>query len=164
MKTNNRAQNLLSTFILFCLFSFCFTNISFAEENYTGWGIDSEYNQLFNNKERDRLKGVVVKFVSITPFEGMAKGTALLLDEGDGERILVHICPEAFASARETGIRKGAQVKIKGAWAVIDDEDIFMAAKIKQGENYSFKVRLTSDGTPFWTLSPEQLAKERNSN
>ena len=39
----------------------------------------------------------------------------------------------------------------------LDDEDIFMAAKIKQGGDYGFKVRLTSDGTPFWTMTPEEL-------
>jgi hypothetical protein len=47
---------------------------------------------------------------------------------------------------------------------VIDGQDIFMAAKIKQGENFVFKIRLTKDGTPFWSLSPEELAKELASN
>ncbi len=155
---------LITVFALFCLTIFCLSTNSMADEKYRGWEIDSEYNKLYNNKERDRLKGVVVKFVKVKPLENMTNGTALLLDEGDGEKILVHICPEEFASARETGIRKGATVKIKGSWAIIDDEDVFMAAKIKQGENYSFKVRLTSDGKPFWTMSPEELAKERKNN
>jgi len=34
-----------------------------------------------------------------------------------------------------------------------------MAAKIKR-KGKSFKVRLSSDGTPFWTLSPAALQKE----
>jgi hypothetical protein len=36
-----------------------------------------------------------------------------------------------------------------------------MASKIKKGDYFVLKVRLTKDGTPFWTMSPEQLAKEK---
>jgi hypothetical protein len=36
-----------------------------------------------------------------------------------------------------------------------------MASKVKKGDHYEFKVRLTKDGTPFWTMSPEELARER---
>jgi hypothetical protein len=36
-----------------------------------------------------------------------------------------------------------------------------MASKVKKGDSYEFKVRLTKDGTPFWTMSPEELARLR---
>ena len=52
----------------------------------TGWEADSEYNSYYNAKELDRIKGVITKFVEITPLPGMAPGTALYLDEGDGEK------------------------------------------------------------------------------
>jgi len=35
---------------------------------------------------------------------------------------------------------------------------------VRKGDSPEFKVRLTKDGTPFWTMTPEQLAKERASN
>jgi hypothetical protein len=35
-----------------------------------------------------------------------------------------------------------------------------MASKVKQGEHFEFKVRLTKDGTPFWTMSEDELARE----
>jgi len=89
----------------------------------------------------------------------MARGTAFVLKEGD-EEILVHLCPASFATPKETGLRKGVKTKVKGCWAVIDDQDIFMAAKVKQGEDFQYKVRLTKNGTPFWTMTPEELAKE----
>jgi len=38
-----------------------------------------------------------------------------------------------------------------------------MAAKIKKGEK-AIKVRLTSDGKPFWAMSPEELKKELADN
>ena len=63
---------------------------------------------------------------------------------------------------RKTGIRKGEKVHVKGVFAEINGEDVFMASKIKKGADWELKVRLTKDGTPFWTMSPEQLAKERS--
>lgn len=130
-----------------------------ATDNYKGWGKDSEYNSLYNYKERDSLKGKLLKFKKIAPLKGMDKGTAFILQEGD-EEILVHLCPWDYADPKETGLRKGVKTKVKGAWAVIGDEDVFIAAKAKQGNDFEFKVRLTKDGTPFWTMSPEELAKE----
>lgn len=135
---------------------------SMAKGNdYQGWEIGSEYNKLYNPKERDSIKGTIVKFVKVTPMAGMAPGTGFILDEGGGDTVLIHVCPESFASARETGLKRGDWLKVKGVWIDIEDETVFIAAKIKKDNDYSFKVRLTGDGTPFWTMSEEQLAKER---
>ena len=137
--------------------------LSAASKDIAGWEVGSEYDQLYNPKERDSIKGRIVKFVKVRPMSGMAEGTAFVLDEGGGDTVLVHVCPRSFASERETGLKRGEWVKIKGAWADIGEETVFIAAKIKKDGGYSFKVRLTSDGTPFWTMSAEQLAKERAS-
>lgn len=127
---------------------------------YTGWEKGSAYDQHYNYKERDSLKGKVLQFIEVTPLPGMAPGTGMVLDEG-GEKIEVHLCPAAYSSADETGIRKDISTKVSGSWAVIDGKDVLIAAKIKQGDNFAFKVRLTKDGTPFWSLSPEELAREK---
>lgn len=131
-------------------------------KQYKGWDEESEYNGFYDYRERDTLKGKIRKFKKIIPLKGMAPGTAFILDEGD-EEILVHLCPWDFASPDETGIRKGVKTKVKGCWALINGEDVFIAAKVKQGDDFSFKVRLTKDGKPFWTMSKEELAKERSS-
>lgn len=159
---NIRHNNFIPIFLSILLL-FSVTPLFAAEGNYNGWEKGSEYNKLYNPKDKDRLKGVVKKFVTVTPLPGMAPGTALVLDEGGGEETLVHLCPESFASAKETGLKKGSKVKIRGCWAEIGDDFVFLASKIKKGDHFEFKVRLTSDGTPFWTMSPEQLAKERSS-
>jgi hypothetical protein len=132
-----------------------------AAGDITGWEADSEYNELYDPKERDSIKGDIVKFITVTPMEGMAPGTAFILDEGGGDQVIVHVCPESFASSRETGLRRGDWVKVKGVWADIGDESVFLAAKIRKDNEYAFKVRLTSDGTPFWTMTPELLAQEK---
>jgi hypothetical protein len=55
---------------------------------------------------------------------------------------------------------KGAEVKVRGVWAQIDDERVFIAYKVKSAKGV-LKLRKTSDGTPHWTMTPEELAKER---
>ena len=132
---------------------------SAATSAFTGWEKGSLYNSYYNFKERDFLKGKVVKFKQVTPLPGMAPGTALILDDG-GEEILVHVCPWAYADPQKTGIRKDIKTKINGSWAAIDGQDVFIAAKIKQGETFEYKVRLTKDGLPFWAMTPEERAKE----
>ena len=132
-----------------------------AADDITGWEADSEYNELYDPKERDSIKGDIVKFITVTPMEGMAPGTAFILDEGGGDQVIVHVCPESYASSRETGLRRGDWVKVKGVWADVGDESVFLAAKIRKDNDYAFKVRLTSDGTPFWTMTPELLAQEK---
>ena len=132
-----------------------------AADDITGWEADSEYNELYDPKERDSIKGDILKFITVTPMKGMAPGTAFILDEGGGDQVVVHVCPESYASSRETGLRRGDWVKVKGVWADVGDESVFLAAKIRKDNEYAFKVRLTSDGTPFWTMTPELLAQEK---
>jgi hypothetical protein len=129
---------------------------------YAGWGKESPYNQLYNFKDRDTFKGVIKGFKTVTPLPGMDPGTALLVNDG-GDDILIHLCPAQYASAKETGLRKGDKVKVSGSWAIVDSQEVFIAAKIKWGDNSEIKVRLTSGGTPFWTMTPEELAREGGS-
>lgn len=153
-------KNLLSCCVsLALLFALCTAAQTAEKTGYAGWETDSTYNGYYNSKERDSLKGQIVQFKEVTPLPGMAPGTAFVLEEG-GEKILVHLCPVAFSSADKTGIRKGMKTKVSGSWAVIDGQDVFMAAKVKQGDSFVFKVRLTKDGYPFWNMTPEELAKE----
>lgn len=91
---------------------------------------------------------------------GMSPATVVIVRDGS-ELVEVHLCPTWFAKPNEVGVKKGDRVKLKGAWAEVDGKDIFMASKIKKGEYFEFKVRLTKDGTPFWSMSEEQLAFER---
>jgi hypothetical protein len=98
----------------------------------------------------------------MAPMPGMSKGVILWVKERREEEIIrVDVCPTWFARLRDTGIRKGDKVHVKGVFVEIDGEDVFMASKVKKGADWQFKVRLTKDGTPFWTMNPEQLAKER---
>jgi hypothetical protein len=125
-----------------------------------GWGIADPYNKLYNAKELERFKATVVKVVEVVPMPGMSPGIALEVREG-GEIITVHLSPAAFLKQADIGIKPGDRVDIRGCWAEINGKDVLMAAKVKKGGNFELKLRLTKDGTPFWTMTPEQLAKEQ---
>lgn len=127
-----------------------------------GWEIDGPYNKLYDPAEFESFKGVVVKIKEMAPMPGMSPGVVLWVRERREEDVYrVDLCPVWFKKLRATGIRKGEKVHVKGVFVEINGEDVFMASKIKKGADWEFKVRLTKDGTPFWTMSPEQLAKER---
>jgi len=127
-----------------------------------GWEIDSAYNKHYKLDEWDSFKGDVVGFQKITPLPGMSPGVALLVKDRDSDEVVtVHLGPSSFVNPNTISLRKGEKVSVKGVWAEIGGQEIFMASKVKKGESYEFKVRLTKDGTPFWTMSPEELARER---
>ena len=125
-----------------------------------GWEEDGAYNKLYKASELDKLKCKVKKVTEVVPMKGMSPGIALIADDGDGEEFLVHIGPKWYLG-ESTGITRGDKLKIRGSWAEIDGEDVFMASKIKKGDYFELKVRLTKNGKPFWTMSPEELAKEQ---
>jgi hypothetical protein len=89
---------------------------------------------------------------------------AIIIRESKSETTMVHICPAWYIDAKSTGLKKGDPVKIRGVWAEVDGKYVFMASKIKKGDYFELKVRLTKDGTPFWTMSPEEAAREKASD
>lgn len=131
-------------------------------QDMAGWEKEGPYNQLYDAREMDSFKGHVKKIYTVVPMPGMAPATAILVEEGEDYETVVHVCPEWFAGPQDIGVRRGDRVKVKGVWAEIDGEFVFLASKIKKGDFFEFKVRVTSDGTPFWTLSPEEQEKHRN--
>ena len=131
-----------------------------APPNFGGWGEDTAYNRLYDATERDKIKGYVQKIITVVPMKGMSPGWGLIIKDGDGEKVEVHVGPKWFLGD-SMGIRRGEKVKVKGVWADLNGKDIFMAAKIKKGDFFVLKVRLTKNGKPFWTMGPEELARER---
>jgi hypothetical protein len=134
----------------------------FAGENraMAGWELNSPYNKLYKASEMDSFKGTIVDIKEVVPMPGMSPGLALEVSESKGETITVHLCPASFENKKSIRLKKGDRVKVSGVWAEINKKDVFMGSKVSK-DDYSLKVRLTKDGTPFWTMTPSQLAKER---
>ena len=133
------------------------------EKLMKGWEEGSPYNQLYNVKEFEYFRAWVVGFKEEPPMPGMSPATIMIVKDGD-DLIDVQICPTWFAKPEDIGVRKGDRVKIKGVWAEVDGKDVFMASKIKKSDSdvFEFKVRLTKNGKPFWTMTKEELARERS--
>jgi hypothetical protein len=133
-----------------------------AEEqrDMQGWGIDDPYNKLYDVREFEKIRAWVVRVKEVVPMPGMSPATAL--DVREGAYIYeIQLCPTWYRKPSEIRLKKNERIKIKGAWAEINGKDIFMASKIKKDPDIEIiKVRLTKDGTPFWTMTPQQLAKE----
>jgi hypothetical protein len=130
-----------------------------------GWEVGSPYNAHYDAKELDYFRATIVSIEEVVPMAGMAPAVALWVKESEeDDPVMVHLCPVWFAEPSTIGLKKGDRVKIKGVWTEIEGKDVFMASKVKMGDFFQFKVRLTKDGFPFWAMDPEQLAKERASD
>jgi hypothetical protein len=133
-----------------------------AEEkrDMKGWGIDDPYNKLYDVREFEKVRCYVVRVKEVVPMPGMSPATALEVREG-AYVWEVHLCPTWYRKPSEIRLKKNERIKLKGVWAEINGKDVFMASKIKKDPNTEIiKVRLTKDGTPFWTMTPERLAME----
>ena len=133
-----------------------------AEEkrDMKGWGLDDPYNKLYDVREFEKIRCYVVRVKEVVPMPGMSPATALVVREGAYE-YEVHLCPTWYRKPSEIRLKKNERIKLKGVWAEINGKDVFMASKVKKDPDTEIiKVRLTKDGTPFWTMTPERLAME----
>ena len=156
MTSKSRSYTALAVALLIC----CGPAWAADSPDRKGWGMDDPYPRLYNPKEVEKIKAKVVRLTETAPMPGMSPVIALEVREGS-QTITVHLCPSWFAKPSETGLKPGDDVVIRGSWAEVNGKDVFLAAKVKKGESQEFKIRLTKDGTPFWTMTPEQLARER---
>ena len=145
--------------LIICVFTFV---IGYTEEigDIQGWEKGSAYNGYYDLTLKESLKGIVTDIRTITPLSGMAPGVELLLRSPSYGTVSVHLGPRSFVDLNSIWRLKGAKVKIRGVWAEINSEKVFMAYKVKS-DKVVIKLRRTRDGTPLWTMSPEELAKER---
>ena len=155
---------ILATLVLiFVAFGFSQT-LAGEKKDMQGWEIDSPYNKLYDVREFEKIRAYVIRVKEVVPMAGMSPATALEVREG-AYVYEVHLCPTWYRKPSEIRLKKNERIKIKGAWAEINGKDIFMASKIKKDPNTEIiKVRLTKDGTPFWTMTSEQLAMELEQN
>lgn len=133
-----------------------------AEEkrDMQGWEIDSPYNKLYDVREYEKIRAWVVRVKEVVPMPGMSPATALDVREGS-DVFEVQLCPTWYRKPSEIRLKKNERIKLKGVWAEVNGKDVFMASKIKKDPDIEIlKVRLTKDGTPFWTMTPEQIAME----
>ena len=160
MKKQFQRAFYVTTIILFSL-AVAISSVQAGEQkDMQGWGIDSPYNKLYDVREFEKIRAWVVRVKEVVPMPGMSPATALDVREGSHE-FEVHLCPTWYRNPGEIRLKKNERIKLKGVWAEVNGKDVFMASKIKKDPDIEIiKVRLTKDGTPFWTMTPERLAME----
>jgi hypothetical protein len=156
-----RLKLLLLTSVLF--FGSQLTTPVFAAEqqDIAGWENGSEYNRLYCVDKHVKLKGTMVEIIDVVPMKGMAPGIGMIILLRDGARVTVHLAPKWFAKFLTYGFNKGDSVNVKGCWAEISGNKVFLASKVRNGEYFEMKFRRTRDGRPYWTLKPEEMIQER---
>ena len=160
MGIKHRRLMIVATLVLISV-AFGFSH-ALAEEkkDMQGWEIGSPYNQLYDVREFEKIRAWVIRIKEVVPMPGMSPATALDVREGS-DVFEVHLCPTWYRKPSEIRLKKNARIKLKGVWAEVNGKDVFMASKIKKDPDIEIiKVRLTKDGTPFWTMTPQQLAAE----
>lgn len=162
MLINMRSNALVVfTILVLCLASLQTVDAG-SQKDMGGWEIGSPYNTFYDASEYDSFRANIVKVTEVVPMPGMSAGVALHVKESpDDEVIVVHVCPTWYIKPGDIGLKRGDRVKVRGVWAEINGKDVFLASKIKKGEYFVLKIRLTKDGTPFWTMSEEDLNKEK---
>ena len=160
MRNNYKRILFLTTLVLISVtFGFSYTQAD-EKQDMQGWEIDSPYNKLYDVREFEKIRAWVIRVKEVIPMSGMSPATALDVREGS-DVFEVHLCPTWYRKPSEIRLKKNARIKLKGVWAEINGKDVFMASKIKKDPDIEIiKVRLTKDGTPFWTMTSEQLAME----
>lgn len=161
MRYVSRITLLVLTTVL--LFSFQLQGATYAadQQDITGWERDSTYNRLYRVDQYHKLKGTLVKIIDVVPMKGMAPGLGMIILLKSGEKATVQFAPKWFAKFLAYGFKPGDPVKAKGCWAEIGGKKVFMASKVRNAEYFEIKLRRTKDGTPYWTMTPEEVTQER---
>ena len=162
MTVSIQRATIVLTWVLLALAVSFQTGHTGEKTDMKGWEAGSPYNRHYDPSEWDKLKGVALEFKEVTPLPGMSPGVALVMKDREGEIVTVHLGPKGYIDSNNIGVRKGEKITVKGVWAEIDGEDVFIGSKVTKGEYYVFKIRRTSDGKPYWTMTPEELAEQKS--
>lgn len=136
--------------------------------NLVGWERDSDYNKLYNLETFSKVKASMVELVEVAPLPDMAPGMGVLVevlepteDLAEGDKLVAHFGPKGHVRFLPYVSKPGDKLTLRGSLVEIDGQKVLMASKIKVNEIFEFKVRRTSDGTPYWTLTAQELIDEK---
>lgn len=125
-----------------------------------GWEKGGAYDRHYDPAKHEILKGELLGYESIRPLPGMSPGLAARLRIKDGRTVLAHLGPETYVGFLPEVIHPGASLKLKGTFATIAGQSVFMASKVRNAEIFELKLRSTHSGAPYWDLDRAELIEE----
>lgn len=114
----------------------------------SGWGMGSQYNQMYNPKTVETITGEVTSVDNITPLKGMSYGVHIVL-KTDKETISVHLGPGWYIENQDIKIEPKDNVQVKGSRVTFEGKPAIIAAEVKKG-NDVLKLR-DENGFPAWS-------------
>jgi len=119
-----------------------------------GWGIGTQYEQLFDNYNLKTVMATVVRVDTATPIRGMGAALRLIAAQDGGKEIPVHLGPMWFAINQDLSFQKGVKLEIKGFQANYAGAEFIMAVEMRgkeKGKEWIFRFR-DDDGNPLWCV------------
>ncbi|WP_428563880.1 MAG: hypothetical protein ACP59X_01225 [Solidesulfovibrio sp. DCME] len=132
-----------------------------AQTGLAGWERGGAYDRLYRPEAATTLTGRLVGIREAAPLPGMAPGPVLTVRTTDGTVVEAQAGPSAFAKLLTYTVSPGDRLKIRGAFADVGGQTVFLVAKLRVNGAYVFKCRRTRDGVPYWSLSKETLIREK---
>lgn len=114
---------------------------------YGGWGPSDSYNNCFNPKAVETVKGTVVSVERISPRQVSMPGIHVLMKTADGV-VDVHLGPAWYIENQNIIINPKDRLEVKGSWGKVDGKSVLMAMKLMKGDDV-FVLR-NGDGFPIW--------------
>lgn len=112
-----------------------------------GWGVDGEYQRMYDPAKVETVSGEVVAIEKVTPLKGLRGGIHLQLKTDTGT-VPVHLGPSWFIERQDSRIEKGDRVEVKGARVDLQGKQAIIAAEVKKGDTV-LKLR-DERGVPAW--------------
>jgi hypothetical protein len=112
-----------------------------------GWGMNSQYQRMYNTATVETISGTVESIGRITPMKGMHYGIHIMLKTEKGS-IEVHLGPSWYIERLDTNIEKNDMIEIKGSKITVSGKPVIIAAEVKKGDN--LLILRDNAGTPAW--------------
>ena len=113
-----------------------------------GWGVGSQYNQMYDLKTIETHSGEVVSMDNVTPIRGMSYGIHLTL-KTEKETVSVHLGPGWYIENQDIKIEPKDKVDVTGSRITYEGKPAILAAEIKKGEE-TLNLR-DEGGVPVWS-------------
>lgn len=113
-----------------------------------GWGKDTPYSRMYNQKTVETISGEVVSVDIITPMKGMCYGVHLMVKTAK-ETVSIHLGPGWYIENQDTKIEPKDKVEVTGSRITLEGKPAIIAAEVKKGEK-TLKLR-NKKGVPLWS-------------
>ncbi|HKJ46560.1 MAG TPA: hypothetical protein VJ991_12095 [Balneolales bacterium] len=113
-----------------------------------GWGMQSQYNRLFNPNTITSFSGTVTAVNKFTPRKGMSYGIHLMVKSDNGEEIPVHLGPAWFLNNQEMSLKTGDKIMLKGSKVTYNEKPAIIASEVTK-DKYVLQLR-DKNGFPAW--------------